>query len=382
MLTASIFSHIALGALLSVIFVIYYVHGDSEWKLGLEILLGAGGNVGGIFILDKWLHSDKPVIRMYSVGSCIASFVVCTILFLIIFSFMIKDKDDKNIIRLRDIMLGQVSWIKKYYERRGREIDNRNLNLPQLIKREKNIEDRENKVKQEEKYIQEEKEKLQNLTKGKLHFCLPEHANIVLNKEYIDAMPSYIGDIIRCIKDITFCTNMILEKDRNQLDITVIKSYFISIATYISSDLFGGATEDVRIHFRIYDIEKKGYVKLVAVIGKNVVNRDMTFIPYDEDNMINRSYKCRRALIKSINIDHDYKSDNSTIWEDYLTYTFYGLTYKGIPFLSLGISIKNAVRYKKILHLLNYFRIENFWESNIEQIDEYIKLKDIFYGGL
>ena len=151
MLTASIFSHIALGALLSVIFVIYYVHGDSEWKLGLEILLGAGGNVGGIFILDKWLHSDKPVIRMYSVGSCIASFVVCTILFLIIFSFMIKDKDDKNIIRLRDIMLGQVSWIKKYYERRGREIDNRNLNLPQLINREKNIEDRENKVKQEEK---------------------------------------------------------------------------------------------------------------------------------------------------------------------------------------------------------------------------------------
>ena len=195
-------------------------------------------------------------------------------------------------------------------------------------------------------------------------------------------MPSYIGDIIRCIKDITYCTNMILEKNIKLMDITTVKSYFVSIATYISSDLFGGATEDVRIHFRIYDAEKNGYVKLVAVIGKNIVNKDMTFIPYEEDNMINRSYKCRRALIKSINMDHDYKSENSTIWEDYLTYTFYGLTYKGIPFLSLGISIKNAVRYKKILHLLNYFRIENFWESNIEQIDEYIKLNEVFYGGL
>ena len=382
MFAASIFSHVALGALLSAIFVIYYVHGESEWKLGLEILLGAGGNVSGIFLLDKWLHSENPVIRMCSVGSCILSFLICSIVFLVIFSFVIKDKDDKDIIRLRDIMLGQVSWIKKYYERREKEIDDKKLNFPQLLKREKEIENRENKVKQEEKYIQEEKEKLENISKGKLRLNLPENAKITLNKEYIDAMPSYIGDIIRCIKDITFCTNMILEKDKSELDIRGVKSYFVSIATYISSDLFGGATEDVRIHFRIYDAEKNGYVKLVAVIGKNIVNKDMTFIPYEEDNMINRSYKCRRALIKSINMDHDYKSENSTIWEDYLTYTFYGLTYKGIPFLSLGISIKNAVRYKKILHLLNYFRIENFWESNIEQIDEYIKLNEVFYGGL
>ena len=97
--------------------------------------------------------------------------------------------------------------------------------------------------------------------------------------------------------------------------------------------------------------------------------------------MIKKSYECRRALIKSINSDHDYKSNNYTVWEDYLTYTFYDIQYKGIPILSFGISIKNAVRYRKVLQFLNYFRIEDFLQHSIEQVDEYVNLSEIFYGG-
>ena len=33
MLGASIFSHIALGALLSLIFILYYINSDSKWKI-------------------------------------------------------------------------------------------------------------------------------------------------------------------------------------------------------------------------------------------------------------------------------------------------------------------------------------------------------------
>ena len=380
MLGASIFSHIALGALLSLIFILYYINSDSKWKLFLEIIIGAGGNVSGIFLLDNWLKPNDTVIRMYSIGSCIISFLMVTFILLVIFSYIIKDKDDKDIIRLRDIMLGQTSWINKYYERRSREIDNR-LNISALESKAADLTKRENSVIEKEKYIKEEQEKLSQLTNKKLRFNLPENANIVLNKEYIEAMPSYISDIIRCINDVDACTNMVLNKPKETLDITSIKSYFVSLATYISSDIFGGNTPDVRVHFRIYDVEKNGYVKLVAVIGKNIVNKDLTVIPYDDDSMIKKSYECRRALIKSINSDHDYKSNNYTVWEDYLTYTCYDIKYRGIPFLSFGISIKNAVRYRKILHFLNYFRIEDFLQHNIEQIDEHINLAEVFYGG-
>lgn len=380
MLEASIFSHIALGALLALIFTLYYINGDGKWKLFLEILIGAGGNFGAIFLLDNWLKPDDAVIRMYSIGSCITSFLIVTCILLAIFSYIIKDKDDRDIIRLRDIMLGQTSWINKYYQRRSQEIDNK-LNIPILENREADLTKRENSIIEKEKYIKLEQEKLSQIANKKLRFNLPENTDIVLNKEYIEAMPTYISDIIRCINNVSACTKMILTKPKEDLDITTIKSYFVSLATYISSDIFGGNTSNVRVHFRIYDQEKNGYVKLVAVIGTKIVNKDLTFIPYNDDSMIKKSYECRRALIKSINSDHDYKSNNYSVWEDYLTYTCYDMKYGDIPFLSFGISIKNAVRYRKILHFLNYFRIEDFLQNNIEQVDEYISLSDVFYGG-
>lgn len=359
MLVASVFSHIALGALLSLIFILYYINGEGKWKLFLEILIGAGGNFGAIFLLDNWLKSDDAVIRMYSIGSCIISFLVVTFILLVVFSYVIKDKDDRDIIRLRDIMLGQTSWIDKYYQRRTQEIDNK-LNIPILENREADLTKRENSIVEKEQYIKLEQEKISQIANKKLRFNLPENTDIILNKEYVEAMPSYISDIIRCINNVSACTNMVIKKSKEDLNITAIKSYFVSLATYISSDMFGGNTPDVRVHFRIYDKEKNGYVKLVAVIGKSIVNKELTFIPYDNDSMIKKSYECRRALIKSINSDHDYKSNNYSVWEDYLTYTFYDIKYGDIPFLSFGISIKNAVRYRKILHFLNYFRIEDF----------------------
>lgn len=64
MLIASIFAHISLGLLLAIIFVLYYINGDGKWKLWIEIVIGTSGNIGGIFLLDSWLHTEDSTIRM------------------------------------------------------------------------------------------------------------------------------------------------------------------------------------------------------------------------------------------------------------------------------------------------------------------------------
>lgn len=380
MFLASILAHISLGALLALIFVLYYMNGDGKWKIFLEILLGTGGNIGGIFLLSKWIDSNNTTLKLYSIASCISSFLIATLILLVIFSFVIKDKDDKDIIRLRDIMLGQTSWINKYYEKRAKEIDGK-LNISKLEEREKEVTKKEEGLKEQEKYIEEELEKLKEIGNKKLKLNLPEKTDIVLTKDYIDVIPSYINDICRYINDVNSCTKLLLTKSANEIDLRTLKSYFISLATYISSDIFGGSSTDVRIHFRIYDETRNGYKKLIAVIGKNVVTKPMTFIPYDDESLIKRSYECKRALIKSINTTHNFTGNNYTVWQDYMTYTFYNLKHKNKPYLSFGISVKNATRYKKMLHFLNYFRIESFLQDNIEQVNEYISIADILYGG-
>lgn len=380
MLGASIFANSVFGGLVALIFVLYYIKGEGKSSFWVPLLIGVGGNAGVFFFLDTFFKIDSLEIRLYSVGSCIASFLIMIGIILNIFAHLIKDKDDKDIIRLRDILLGQTSWIDKYYETRAKQIDSK-LNIPDLEKREAEIAKKENSIAEKEKYIASEQEKLAQIAENKLKFNLPENTNIVLSKEYIEAMPTYISDTIRCINNVNSCTKMLLMRTENTINITTIKSYFTLLATYISTDIFGGKTSNVRVHFRIYDKEKNGYVKLVAVIGEKIVNKDLTFIPYDKDNMIKRSYECRRALIKSINSEHDYKSNNNSVWKDYLTYTFFDIKYGDIPFLSFGISIKNVARYTKVLQFLNYFRIEDFLQSNIEQVDEYVNLSEIFYGG-
>lgn len=379
MLIASVLANILLGAVLAMVFVLYYVNGDGKWKLFLEILIGVGGNAGLIFLMDNMFELNDVIIRLYSISGCIGSFLITTIVLLYVISLIIKDKDDKDIIRLRDILLGQYTWINKYYENRSKEIDNK-LNIPALEEREKNITNEEEIIKAKENYLKEELDKLEKLSNKKLRLELPEKASVVLNKEYIDAMPSYLGNVVRCISDIEMCTKMIL--DKSEIDLTGLKSYFISLAMYISNDIFGGNSQDVRVHFRIYDPLKKGYVKLVAVKGSELVNRDLTFIPIADDSLIKKSYECRRALIKSVNSEHDYRSNNYSVWQDYMTYTFYAIEYNKQPLLSFGISIKNVARYKKDLHFLNYFRIEDYLQNNMEKVNERIDIANTFYGGM
>ena len=339
-----------------------------------------GGNSGSIFVLDKLFKIEDKTIRMYSIYACIFAFLIFTAILLIVLSRVIKDKNDKNIIRLRDILLGQTSWVNEYRELRKKEIDTR-LDIPILEEREKEIKKKEIEFEGKEKYLREEQERIESLGRKNLKFLLPEKSRITITKDFIDTMPSYINDIFKCVNDINSCTQLFLSNPVDTIDLTSLKSYFGYIATYISKDRFGGKTTDVRIHFRYYNKSENAYDKLVAIIGENIVTKKMTLIPYDDDTMIKKSYECKRALIKSINTGHDYRGNNYTVWQDYMTYTFYNLKTEDKPYLSFGISVKNEARYKNLFYFLNYFKLEVYLQEDIEQVNEYVNIEKVIYGG-
>ncbi len=399
---ASIFCHICLGSVLSLFFVLYYINGNGKWKIYLEFLLGIGGNIGGIFILDNYFNIDNIQIRMYSIAFCLFSFLILTFLLLIIFSHIIKEQN----ISFRDILLGQKSWIDKYYDTKIKEIE-KNLNIDELKKREEEIIKKENLLIEKEKkyneeYIQkenllqeknkiiEEKEssleeelkKIENLGKQKLQLFLPAKSKVIITKDYVELIPSYFRDINNCILEMNFYEVEYLKKDK--INLNNFNAFLISIATAISTYIFNTNSSEIRIHFRYLSENEnhiKGYKKLIAIIGKKVVENNMTFIPYNKNNMISKSFECKRALIRSKNIEYDYKSNNYKVWKDYLTYTFYNLEIEGIPFLSFGISVKNEARYKNIFYFLNHIKFEDYLQEKIESINSHFSIEQILYGG-
>lgn len=192
-------------------------------------------------------------------------------------------------------------------------------------------------------------------------------------------MPSYFKDIINCISQLNYYESEILKY--TEIGLPKFKAYLLSVATTISSYIFNNNSTDIRIHFRFYNKSKNGYEQLIAIIGKKILEREMTFIPYNQENMISKSFECKRALIRSINYTYDYRSQNYKVWKDYLTYTFHDLEIDNVPILSFGISIKNDIRYKNLFYFLNYIKFEEYLQENIDNINNNFKIKKILYGG-
>lgn len=379
---SGILCFLLIGCFIGIIFTLLLVNFDSKWKLLLESAFGLGGSGISITYLFKLFKISNQIQMFNTTIFFIIGFIVTTILSLMIMCHLIKDKDDADVLRIRDILLGQKSYINKYYQQRMDEIDKK-LGIPILEARERNISEREHILEEQEKHILDEQQKIDLLGQKKLKLELPEKANIILTKDYINVMPSYIRDIFHCINNINDFTKLFLSElsEKQPIDMTKLKSFFISIALYISNEIFGGNPYDVRVHFRYYNKSKHGYEKLIAIMGDKILSKEMTFIPYDDDSMIKKSYECKRALIKSINVTHDYKSNNNTTWQDYMTYTFYNLKTDDKPYLSFGISVKNSERYKKLFYFINFFMLENYLQDNIEQLNEYVNIEEIIYGG-
>ncbi len=88
---------------------------------------------------------------------------------------LIKDKDDADVLRIRDILLGQKSYIDKYYEKRAKEIDEK-LNINNLNKIAEELHIKENSLAERMVLIEKEEEKINELGRKKLRLLLPENA--------------------------------------------------------------------------------------------------------------------------------------------------------------------------------------------------------------
>lgn len=365
------------GIIIGIIFSLLFINLDKAWKKILTYLFGTGGTGGIIYTINDYYSIGDKTQKLLATSALLTAFILTFLVGLVILCYLIKDKDDKDVLRIRDILLGQKSYINKYYEKRCKEID-RKLNIEILEKRESEVAKRENSIKAKEEYIEQELSKIDKLGNKKLRLQLPEKSNIIITNEFLKTMPSYIRDLSKCINAIEKFTDQYIEEN-NDINITKFTSYLMSICLSVSGYIFGGSAQDVRIHFRKYDDNTKMYEKLIAIIGNKAINRKMTSIPYSE-SMIERSDICKRALIKSINSNYDFSSKNNTVWKDYMTFSFYGIRHDEVPILSFGISVKNEERFKQIFYFLNFFRIEECLEENLEKINDSFNIEKVFYS--
>lgn len=366
-----------IGILIAIIFSLLFVTFDKSFKRILSSILSFSSTTSFGIGASNYFNIQKQSEKLIGMSSLYISFIISFLLSMYIMCILIKDKNDDDALRIRDIILGQKSYINKYYDMRCKEIDQK-LNITELEKREREITKRENSIENKELYLEQELKKLEQLGSKKLKLQLPEKSNIIITNEFLKIMPSYIRDLSKCINDIEKFTVQFIDENEN-ITIKEITAYLMSICLSISEYIFGGGSQDVRTHFRRFDDQTESYEKLISIIGSKVSNRKMTSIPYN-NSMIERSDICKRALIKSINSDYDFSSNNNTVWKDYMTFSFYGMRYNNFPILSFGISVKNEERFKQQFYFLNYFRIEECLEDNLEKMNEAFNLEKIFYN--
>lgn len=379
-MVAAISCYFVIGVVVGVVFSLLFINFDATWKKVVSSLLTFGGTGGIIPSLNEFFGIDQQAMKFCTVGALFLAFIFSFVIMMILMCKMLKDKDDNDVLRIRDILLGQKSYIDKYYEARRKEIDLR-LDIPILEKRESAISQKEEQLFLREEFVRGEEEKIQELGKKKLKMILPEGKKIIVTDNFLKVLPSYIGDYSKCIHTIKLLSESFIETNKmTKPDMDGLNSYLLSIATCVSTYLFG-SNNDVRVHFRYYNEEDTSFDKLVAVIGKDLVNQKMTSIPCDETSMIMKSFECKRCLIKSVNAEYDYKGNNYTKWKDYMTFAFYNLTRNGIPYLSFGISVKNDVRYRDLFYFLGYVEIENVLNEYVENVAQELGFEKILYGG-
>lgn len=212
----------------------------------------------------------------------------------------------------------------------------------------------------------------------KLKIKLPENKDLYVSNEFLDMFPSFVENLSSFIERINTETEMFIN-EHDSISKEDLNIFLFLISVIISEQLFGRSSKDVRVHFRYYNEKNNDYRKLVSVIGEKDYKRDMKNIPYNEKNMIVKSFECKRALIKSHNLEYDFEGNNTTTWENYMTGAFYNITRNGKPCLSFGISVKNSGRFKHIFNFLNYCKFESYLQEVIEQIDEKYNIESVLY---
>lgn len=379
-MVAICFACIGIGFIIGLFFSLLYANFDSGWKRAISSILTVVTSGTGLGLGFEKLGITGATNICISIGVICFSFIVSFIICMIVLCIIIRDKDNKDkkdIIRIRDIILGQKKYIQEYYNSRAKEIDNR-LNIPKLEEREHLIKQNEERILHEKIILDREREEFAKEMNEKLKIKLPENKDLYVSNEFLDMFPSFVENLSSFIERINTETEMFIN-EHDSISKEDLNIFLFLISVIISEQLFGRSSKDVRVHFRYYNEKNNDYRKLVSVIGEKDYKRDMKNIPYNEKNMIVKSFECKRALIKSHNLEYDFEGNNTTIWENYMTGAFYNITRNGKPCLSFGISVKNSGRFKHIFNFLNYCKFESYLQEVIEQIDEKYNIESVLY---
>lgn len=347
-----------IGIIIGIFATLLFFRMDKSWK---KVLLGVGSSfsAGGIgFFLIEYLNIDSNdvsvVIIMFLLG-----LIISVYLFFLKLCNLLKEQSGKNVIRILDIILGYEGFLKDYYESRKENI-NKSIELQK-------IEDNMKKIDNEKEYLKEIKNKIDIQKKDLLLLELPEKKEVPLTNSFIKKIPLFVNHICKFVCNVEkltldFCEKFGEDKKKNA---ELLKGYFVGIGMYVANDLFGTTNEDVRTHFRVLKDNK--YTQYTVVLGSKISDDILSDIPKGK-SMIDKSYELKKSLVASLNPESCY--DTNTIWEDYLTVTYYNIIKDECPFLSMGISIKYAEQFREMLYFINFYRIEECLHTYIKKIDD------------
>lgn len=375
--------YIIVGGIIGLIFSLLFFRMDEGWKKIGTYVFGAGSS-GGVFIALNFMCgiSNKSISNRLLL-LMLVSLVVSAIISFSKLCGLLKDQDGYNIIRVLDIVMGQKDYMKVYYETRKKEIDAK-LNFEEIMRKNEELEKKEKKLIYFEEDLNERKKNLDNQLENGIYLSLPERQKVPVTHTFLTEFPDYTEIYANYILHIRlhtqdFCSRLENCRDKNQQK-DVLDGYFYGICTYTISDIFSGnGSNKIRVHFRRLD-KKEEYVKLVATTGIQVSAKDLTPIPLLKANMITQSFKNKASMIKSLNSKYHFETKNEFVWNEYLTYTFNDLSYRGYPFLAFGISVKNKEKFETLFYFLNFCKIETILQESIDKIGEKCDIINIITG--
>ena len=298
---------------------------------------------------------------MFYTYSFVYALAVLITIFLVICltGYLIKTQTSTIRIRILDIILGYNKYLEDYYSSRKQEVE-RDLNIAELIKM-------KNSQELERRMLDEMKRSLDAQLQNSVYMRLPIDFKLPLNNGFVDCISDYVIAFSEFYYSLKSNTKNFLEnynKDTNKINFLL--GYLSSICMDVNTKLFNTNSQSIRTHIRVKN--NNVYTKLIAFIGCNSFNDDLTDIPID-NGMIEYAHSNRCSLIKSINIEHHYKGENDTHWKNYISFAISGIYIDNYPLLSMGISIANESLYNNLLYFINACQIERVISESIAQID-------------
>nr|WP_297940170.1 hypothetical protein [uncultured Lachnoclostridium sp.] len=366
-----------MGIITGSIFALLFFQTGDKWFRLVASLIGLNGN-GTIWFTVRVLVGNKK--KLIIACSCIdlISFIITAIIVFFLLCRTLRDKDGKQIIKPRDIFFGQKKFIDECYTQFAEEIKN-DFYSKEVEEEKQRLNTEKISLLNQEKDIASREEKLKEQTKNAIVMKLPIEASIPVTNDFLGQFPDFIDCVAKFINDVNHITDdYIVRCPNDDNKYSLLRSYLLSICSFTIKDLFETSSDNVRIHFRI--LKNNQYIKFIAQMGGSIYEEELTPMPKNK-GMIKQSSMTQTSLIKSLNYKYDVSAKHRNKWEDYMTITFTEICKDKTPYLSMGISVKNKEKFKHLLYFLNFFKIENFLQEQILEIDKVYNIVNTIENG-